>query len=112
MVASTSINPTFLTKLSHTCSVGHAFRARFLELADSTDPEIYNAMYEYIDIDVHAPVLDLPEYIERPKRLKPSKVVIQGNFQSDRRDYPHIFEDLIEALQRKSILSGSITHIR
>lgn len=58
-------------------------------------------MFEYIDIDVHAPVLQLPEYAERPRRSLPSRAVIQGNFQVDRRDYPHIFEDLLAALKRE-----------
>ncbi|KAL5482626.1 hypothetical protein ACEPAI_9220 [Sanghuangporus weigelae] len=79
--------------------VGRAFRAHFQELADSTDPDIYTALYEYIHIDVHAPVLDLPEYGQRRRPTVLSRAVIQGNFQIDRRDYPHIFADLLDALR-------------
>ncbi|EJC97990.1 uncharacterized protein FOMMEDRAFT_162331 [Fomitiporia mediterranea MF3/22] len=82
--------------------VGRAFRTYFQELADSPEPDIYSALYEYIDIDVHAPVLDLPEYGQRRESTKLSRAVIQGNFQIDRRDYPHIFADLLEVLKHDS----------
>ena len=80
-------------------SVGRAFRAHFREMADSADPDLYAALFEYIDIDVHAPVLDLPEYGQRSRPGVLSRTVIQGNFQVDRRDYPHIFADLLNALK-------------
>ena len=84
---------------SNSCSVGRTFRTHFQELADSPDPEVYKALYEYIDIDVHAPVLNLPEYGQRRDPIKLQRAVIQGNFQSGQRDYGHIFRDLVEGLR-------------
>lgn len=83
-------------------SVGRTFRARFRELADSADPETFNALYEYIDIDVHVPVLNLPEYGQRRRAAKLSRAAIQGSFTQTRRDYSRIFSDLIASLHSMS----------
>lgn len=58
-------------------------------------------MYEYVDIDVHAPVLNLPEYGPRSQSSVLSRAVIQGSFTNSRRDYPNIFRDLVAELERK-----------
>jgi len=79
--------------------VGKSFRSRFKQLADNPDPELLNAMYEYINIDIHTPVLDLPNYGVRSSGDKISRAVIQGNFDPTRRDYTHIFKDLLDALR-------------
>ena len=65
-------------------------------------------MYEYVDIDVHAPVLDVPEYGVRGASGVLSKAVIQGSFQTSRRDYPNIFRDLVDELQSASQMLGSL----
>lgn len=68
-------------------------------MADNPDPELLNAMYEYVPIDVHVPVLDLPDYGVRSTADKITRVVVQGNFDPTRRDYTHIFKDLLDALK-------------
>ena len=84
-----------------TYSVGRAFRTHLQELADNADPAHYKALLEYVDIDVHLPVLDLPEYGERSTSKKVSRAAIQGSFQAARRDYVNLFRDLIIELERK-----------
>ncbi len=79
--------------------LGQSFRKRFKLLADNPDPELLNAMYEYVPIDVHVPVLDLPDYGVRSTADKLTRVVVQGNFDPTRRDYTHTFKDLLDALK-------------
>ncbi|KAG6919187.1 hypothetical protein DXG01_008485 [Tephrocybe rancida] len=74
--------------------VAHSFRESFNTLADSTDPVVRSAGYENIPIDVHVPILPLPNLPERPTSRPLSKAVIQGSFSMDRRDYNNIFEEL------------------
>lgn len=96
-------------------------------MADSADAESYTAMYEYIPIDVHVPVLDLPDLLSPsthsnsgsssppvhldsvpypPTRSATlSRAVIQGNLETARRDYLHIFRDLVE------LLTGAISTV-
>ncbi|KAG6821343.1 hypothetical protein H0H93_000204 [Arthromyces matolae] len=78
--------------------VAHSFRESFNVLADSPDPTIRSAGYENIPIDVHVPILPLHGLPEHPAREPLSRAVIQGSFNMDRRDYAHIFRDLIESL--------------
>ncbi|KAJ6623988.1 hypothetical protein B0H10DRAFT_1785286 [Mycena sp. CBHHK59/15] len=80
--------------------VAVAFRRSFLISADSTDASIRSAGYEYIPIDVHVPVLDIPLAKDPQPSLILSDAVIQGSFSADRRDYMHIFAELIESLSR------------
>ncbi|KAJ7126792.1 hypothetical protein C8R44DRAFT_617561 [Mycena epipterygia] len=83
-----------------------AFRRSFLISADSADASIRSAGYEYIPIDVHVPVLDVPMVVDhRPSRIL-SDAVIQGSFSSDRRDYLQIFADLKESLSRNATVWG------
>jgi len=60
---------------------------------------VRSAGYEGIPIDVHPPVLPLPNSPERPQNRTLSKAVIQGSFYTDRRDYNNIFSDLINSLR-------------
>ncbi|KAJ8519067.1 hypothetical protein ONZ45_g3952 [Pleurotus djamor] len=78
--------------------VAAGFRHSFDESADSTDPSIRHAGYEYIPIDIHIPILDLPNLPDRNDDKTLSKAVIQGSFSLDRRDYIHLFEDLKRSL--------------
>ncbi|KAJ7849783.1 hypothetical protein B0H13DRAFT_1644880 [Mycena leptocephala] len=80
--------------------VATAFKRSFLINADSSDPSIRSAGYEYIPVDVHVPVLDLPAAVDpRPTRIL-SDAVIQGSFDTARRDYLEIFSELKESLAR------------
>ncbi|KAG9224550.1 hypothetical protein CCMSSC00406_0002299 [Pleurotus cornucopiae] len=78
--------------------VAQGFRRSFNELADSKDPKIRSAGYEYIPIDVHVPILDVPRLPQTLADKVLSKAVIQGSFNMDRRDYAHLFEDLKDSL--------------
>jgi len=80
--------------------VAAAFKRSFLISADSTDATIRSAGYEYIPVDVHVPVLDIPVAVDHsPSRIL-SDAVIQGSFSTDRRDYVEIFSELKESLAR------------
>lgn len=82
-------------------SVKAAFQRSFLISADSSDASIRSAGYEYIPIDVHIPVLDVPMVVDHRSSRILSDAVIQGTFYSDRRDYLQIFADLKESLSRR-----------
>lgn len=84
--------------------VGRAFRTKLREVADKPDPHSYDALLEFVDIDVHVPVLDLPEYGTRSTSAKVSRAAIQGSFQLARRDYVNVFRDLIAELECESYL--------
>ncbi len=75
-------------------SVAQGFRRSFNELADSKESQIREAGYEYIPIDVHVPILDVPRLPQTLADKVLSKAVIQGSFNMDRRDYAHLFDDL------------------
>ncbi|KAJ7761987.1 hypothetical protein DFH07DRAFT_814798 [Mycena maculata] len=80
--------------------VAAAFRRSFFIKSDSPDPSIRLAGYEYIPVDVHVPILDIPVPVDhRPPRIL-SDAVIQGSFSTDRRDYLEIFAELKESLAR------------
>ncbi|KAJ6507960.1 hypothetical protein C8R47DRAFT_1236962 [Mycena vitilis] len=80
--------------------VADAFRQSFLVSAVSPDASIRSAGYEYIPVDVHVPVLDIPLAVDhKPTRLL-SDAVIQGSFAQDRRDYLEIFAELKESFAR------------
>ncbi|KAF4571606.1 hypothetical protein EYR36_008948 [Pleurotus pulmonarius] len=74
--------------------VAQGFRRSFNELADSKDSQIREAGYEYIPIDVHVPILDVPRLPQTLADKVLSKAVIQGSFNMDRRDYARLFDDL------------------
>ncbi|KAL6297970.1 hypothetical protein BKA93DRAFT_745058 [Sparassis latifolia] len=78
--------------------VANSFRKVFDGHADSPDPHLYTAGYEYIPADVHMPVLDIPDLPTRPLNRTLSKAVVQGTFSTERRDYEHIFGELIASL--------------
>jgi hypothetical protein len=85
-------------ELSHAChetpSVAKGFRHSF-DLEAERD---LGAGYEYIPIDVHVPILDIPDLPGHSAQRIPSNIVIQGSFATDRRDYLHFFEELIASL--------------
>ena len=87
----------FVLKKIRALSVASAFRTKFSTLADSS--ELYGSGYEYIPVDVHVPVLGL-SHSEKEKTSGPlSNAVIQGSFQTVRRDYFGVFADLQQALE-------------
>ncbi|KAF9030954.1 hypothetical protein BDZ89DRAFT_1064277 [Hymenopellis radicata] len=85
-----------LLPLSEHVAVG--FRHKFDVLSDSPDLNIQSAGYEYIPIDVHVPILDLPDLPVHASTRLLSNVVIQGTFSMDRRNYRQIFKDLNDSL--------------
>ncbi|KAJ6513047.1 hypothetical protein C8R45DRAFT_812313 [Mycena sanguinolenta] len=86
--------------------VAAAFKRSFLINADSPDPTIRSAGYEYIPVDVHVPVLDVPVIVNRSSSRILSDAVIQGSFSTDRRDYVEIFAELKESLERDPTVWG------
>ncbi|KAJ7261789.1 hypothetical protein B0H12DRAFT_1013278 [Mycena haematopus] len=86
--------------------VGAAFKRSFLINADSHDATIRSAGYEYIPIDVHVPVLDIPVAVDHSPLRILSDAVIQGSFSTDRRDYVEIFAELKESLERDPTVWG------
>lgn len=78
----------------------------FYILSDSADPAIRSAGYEYVKVDVHAPVLNLTgleifhpsESGARRRNRRLSRAVIQGTIESQRRDYERVLKDLTQAL--------------
>ncbi|KAI0637638.1 hypothetical protein C8Q77DRAFT_1048120 [Trametes polyzona] len=78
--------------------VAETFRERFAVRAEDADPLLYTAGYDYIPIDVHVPVLDIPDLPTKPLPRYLSRAVIQGTFSVGRRNYPVIFRDLIASL--------------
>lgn len=89
--------------------VGRAFRTKLREVADKSDPQYYDALLEFVDIDVHVPVLDLPEYGTRSTSAKVSRAAIQGSFQLARRDYANVFRDLITELECEFLFTMTFT---
>ncbi|KAL6300681.1 hypothetical protein BKA93DRAFT_739936 [Sparassis latifolia] len=83
--------------------VTEGYRRLFAGLADDPDPRIYTAGYEYVAVDTHVPVLDLPHLPPPPPPPPPAnrtlaRAVIQGTFEAYRRDYDTIFRELIADL--------------
>ncbi|KAI8984936.1 hypothetical protein BD414DRAFT_489771 [Trametes punicea] len=79
--------------------VAKAFRDKFAVQAESPEPLLYTAGYDYIPVDVHVPVLDIPNLPVKPYPRHLEKAVIQGTLDSNRRDYPRVFKDLISSLR-------------
>ncbi|OBZ71969.1 hypothetical protein A0H81_08138 [Grifola frondosa] len=63
--------------------VAKSFRKDFSNKADSIDPAVYTTGYEHIPVDVHVPLLDIPDLPTKPANRALSKAIIQGTFQSD-----------------------------
>ncbi|OCH93915.1 hypothetical protein OBBRIDRAFT_723822 [Obba rivulosa] len=78
--------------------VERTFRLENDEHAESIDPAVNSAGYQHIPVDTHAPVLDIQDLPDKPFNRTLSKAVIQGTFQSQRRDYPGFFRDMIQSL--------------
>lgn len=83
-------------------SVKDAFRAKFDALAESQEPLINSASFEHIPIDVHVPVLDVKGLPVKDPNRKLSKAVIQGSFDTSRRNYTAFFSDIIQSLHGES----------
>lgn len=81
--------------------MAYSFREAFRVLADSPDDIIRSAGYENILVDTHPPVLALPDLPERSLSRVLSKAVIQGSFDTSRRDYNKIFKELNASLHGK-----------
>ncbi|KAI0829271.1 hypothetical protein BC628DRAFT_1315386 [Trametes gibbosa] len=86
--------------------VAKTFRDRFAVKADEAEPLLYTAGYDYIPIDVHVPVLDVPNLPVKSLPRHLSKAVIQGTFSVGRRNYPAIFRDLIASLHEDPFAWG------
>ena len=89
----------FASCLSSSCvfSVADAFRNEFKNLSDSLDLKQHTAGYEVIPVDVHVPILNLPDLPDKSGRKILSTAGIQGSF-GDRRVYDVIFQDLNRSL--------------
>ncbi|KAJ7650072.1 hypothetical protein FB45DRAFT_731699 [Roridomyces roridus] len=86
--------------LSISDHVAATFKRSFLINADSPDAATRSAGLEYIPVDVHVPILDIPLAVDdRPTRIL-TNAVIQGSFNTDRRDYVEMFSELKESLAR------------
>lgn len=110
LVLSTFLACAHLTlDFNWTTRVGRAFRTKLREVADKPDPHSYDALLEFVDIDVHVPVLDLPEYGTRSTSSKVSRAAIQGSFQLARRDYANVFRDLIAELECEFLFTMTFT---
>ncbi|PIL36619.1 hypothetical protein GSI_00308 [Ganoderma sinense ZZ0214-1] len=78
--------------------VAKAFLHMFAEAADSHEPTLSASDFEHVPVDVHIPLLDIPNL---PVKVSPrhlTKAVIQGKFEMERRDYARIFQELIDSL--------------
>ncbi|KDQ54542.1 hypothetical protein JAAARDRAFT_38216 [Jaapia argillacea MUCL 33604] len=80
--------------------VAETFRRIMQGLADA---QVDSPGYEYVDVDVYVPVLDLPStrflpFVDASRRTL-SQVVIQGFFDALRRNYNRVFDDLIASLE-------------
>ena len=64
---------------------------------------MYTAAYEHIPIDVHIPVLDVPNLPEKDPHRTLAKAVIQGSFDTSRRDYYRFFDEMIQSLHGKIV---------
>ena len=82
-------------------SVVKAFHQAHGELSYSSDPKLSSAGYEFIPADVHVPVLDIQDLPVLPQERILSDAVIQGYFDSSRRDYERIFNQLSQDIHGK-----------
>src|SRR5262245_32898800 len=90
--------PSDISPLSF--SVARGARRALDAMADSKDPSTRLAGFEYVKIDTHIPILDLPiEARNRSNSSRLSNAVIQGLVVINVRDYLGIFDDLIASLQ-------------
>jgi hypothetical protein len=83
-----------------------AFHKAHAELAYSPDPKLSSAGYEFIRADVHVPILDLPNLPSLPPKRVLSNAVIQGYFDTSRRDYERIFTQLIQDIREDPKMWG------
>ncbi|KAJ7761986.1 hypothetical protein DFH07DRAFT_739565 [Mycena maculata] len=86
--------------------VAVAFRQSFLIKSDSSDASIRLAGYEYIPVDVHVPILDLPFPADQRTSNILSDAVIQGSFTTARRDYVGSFQEMFAELKESLALWG------
>ncbi|KAI0750673.1 hypothetical protein C8Q80DRAFT_1153320 [Daedaleopsis nitida] len=86
--------------------VAKGFQHKFAEAADSRVPELYTADFEHLPVDVHIPVLDIPNLPVKPSPRPLTKAVIQGKFEAERRDYGHIFQELIDSMNEDATVWG------
>jgi hypothetical protein len=86
-------------------SVAKAFKRKFEDHATDPDPVFYSAGYEYIPADFHSPIFNFTNLPEMPPTRTLTHAVIQGSYDTDRRDYNHIFEQLLQSLHGITPLS-------
>jgi hypothetical protein len=83
--------------LSFYSSVGRLLHRNFRALAESREEKFNSAGYEFVNMDVYVPILDLPQRPNNASRAL-SNVAIQGNVNFDRRDYLGVYADLLASL--------------
>ena len=86
-------------------SVAAAFRTEFDVKADNADDGVISSGFENIHIDVHPPVIDLPDLPARPSKRVLSNAVVQGSFDPERRNYTLLFESLTASLASMWVLT-------
>ena len=92
----------FILTLSYPLSsVANAFRHSFLVHSTSANPVLSSAGYEHIPIDVFVPIFDVPNLPHLSLSRQLSNAVISGSYESNRRDYAHVIEELFECLRGK-----------
>lgn len=87
-------------------SVKATYRQYLDRVAHDLDLASRSSGYEYIPVDVHVPILDIPDLHEPPPHHVLSNAVIQGTFSTDRRNYDQIFSELSASLHGQSRLSA------
>jgi hypothetical protein len=89
-----------LTSPSFALSVVRGARHGLDAMADSKDPSIRLAGFEYVKVDPYIPILDLSlAKRNRSSSARLSNAIIQGLFDVNSRDYIGIFNDLVVSLQ-------------
>ncbi|GJE84823.1 hypothetical protein PsYK624_008990 [Phanerochaete sordida] len=83
--------------------VGKSFQKIFQSAADQLGD---GGGQEYIPVDMHTPVLDVPNLPVKSANRSLSRAVIQGSFDTSRRDYYDFFNELIASLHKNPEVWG------
>ncbi|KAG8929798.1 hypothetical protein FRC01_003754 [Tulasnella sp. 417] len=78
------------------------YHSMFNDWADSKDPAQRLSLYEYIKVDAYYAVSNFTNFPLRPKTYLadvPCSAVLQGLYESGRRDYDRVFADLLRLLK-------------
>lgn len=87
-------------------TLGQHVSKSYLGMFASTAETLVDGGQEYISVDMHIPVLDVPNLPVKPANRSLSRAVIQGSFDASRRDYHNFFDQLINSLQRNPKIWG------